>query len=191
MWFPLYSLLVTIDPRLFPSKTMWFPKSYDPLISPPPPPPQPIWKIVSVHLVKEMSAGDTNRERKSPWLSISQSAPVKKNISQAVDHDTQYKINSASYLVAVNLHYWRPSSISASKFSHVTKNCRWLWAQMKGNQFTRIWSVKAEFEKVRKSLPLFIEQIYNFNNFEVNSMKYYLRIPSNSNRLVPSASPAS
>ena len=153
-------------------------------------PPQPIWKIVSVHLVKEMSAGDTNRERKSPRLSISQS-PVKKNISQAVDHDTQYKINSASYLVAVNLHYWRPSSISASKFSHVTKNCRWLWAQMKGNQFTRIWSVKAEFEKVRKSLPLFIEQIYNFNNFEVNSTKYYLRIPSNSNRLVTSASPAS
>ena len=41
-------------------------------------PPQPIWKIVSVHLVKEMSAGDMKRERKSPSLSISQSAPVKK-----------------------------------------------------------------------------------------------------------------
>ena len=52
-------------------------------------PPQPIWKIVSVHLVKEMSAGDMNRERKSPSLSISLSAPVKKNISQVVDHDTQ------------------------------------------------------------------------------------------------------
>ena len=45
------------------------------------PPSQPIWHIVSVHLVKEMSAGDMNRERKSPSLSISQSAPVEKYLS--------------------------------------------------------------------------------------------------------------
>ena len=78
MWFPLYSLLVTIDLRSFPSKTMWFPKILRPTHLSSPPPPQPIWKIVSVLLVKEMSAGDMNRERKSPSLSISQSAPVKK-----------------------------------------------------------------------------------------------------------------
>ena len=66
---------VTTDLRWFPSKTMWFPKILRPTHFSPP---QPIWKIVSVHLVKEMSAGDMNRERKSPSLSISQSAPVKK-----------------------------------------------------------------------------------------------------------------
>jgi len=33
------------------------------------------------------------------------------------------------YLVAVNLHYSRPCTISASKIPHVTKNRNWFWTK--------------------------------------------------------------
>ena len=74
---PLFSVSDNWSP-LVPLENYVIPKNSTTHPSLLPPPPQPIWKIVSVHLVKEMSAGDMNRERKSPSLSISLSAHVKK-----------------------------------------------------------------------------------------------------------------
>ena len=42
------------------------------------------------------------------------------------------------HLCAVNLHNWRPSSISTSKISHVTENRDWLGVQTEGDKLTDI-----------------------------------------------------
>ena len=42
------------------------------------------------------------------------------------------------HLCAVNLHNWRPSSISTSKISHVTENGDWLGVQTEGDKLTDI-----------------------------------------------------
>ena len=46
------------------------------------------------------------------------------------------------YLVAVNLHDGRPSSISTSKISHVTENRNWFWVKVKRSQLTYPRSVE-------------------------------------------------
>ena len=48
-------------------------------------------------------------------------------------------INSM-HLISVNLHDWRPSSISTPKISHVTKNGQWFRVNKKGNHTTHTWS---------------------------------------------------
>ena len=48
-------------------------------------------------------------------------------------------INSM-HLISVNLHDWRPSSISTPKISHVTKNGQWFQVNNKGNHTTHTWS---------------------------------------------------
>ena len=37
------------------------------------------------------------------------------------------------HLISVNLHDWRPSSISTPKISHVAKNGQWFRVNKKGN----------------------------------------------------------
>ena len=48
--------------------------------------------------------------------------------------------NKNMHLSAVNLHDWRPSSISTPKISHVTENGQWLGVNKKGNHTTHIGS---------------------------------------------------
>ena len=51
------------------------------------------------------------------------------------------------HLSAVNLHDWRPSSISTPEISHVTKNGQWLGINKKGNHTTHIGSFKSMKKK--------------------------------------------
>ena len=48
--------------------------------------------------------------------------------------------NKSMHLSAVNLHDWRPSTISTPKISHVTENGQWLGVNKKGNHTTHIGS---------------------------------------------------
>ena len=48
------------------------------------------------------------------------------------------------HLSAVNLHDWRPSSISAPKISHVTENGQWLRVNKKGNHSAHIGSFESK-----------------------------------------------
>ena len=56
-------------------------------------------------------------------------------------------INKSMHLSAVNLHDWRPSSISTPKISHVTENGQWLGINKKGNHTTHIGSFKSMKKK--------------------------------------------
>ena len=51
------------------------------------------------------------------------------------------------HLSAVNLHDWRPSTISTPKISHVTENGQWLGVNKKGNHTTHIWSFESKWKK--------------------------------------------
>ena len=59
---------------------------------------------------------------------------------QRFERDRVYKGNelfyNSMYLSAVNLHDWRPSSISTPKISHVTKNGQRVGVNKKGNHTT-------------------------------------------------------
>ena len=48
--------------------------------------------------------------------------------------------NKIMHLSAVNLHDWRPSSVSTPKISHMTKNGQWLGVNNKGNHTTHTGS---------------------------------------------------
>ena len=52
--------------------------------------------------------------------------------------------NKIIHLSAVNLHDWRPSSISTAKISHVTENRQWLGVNKKGNHTTHIGSFESK-----------------------------------------------
>ena len=52
--------------------------------------------------------------------------------------------NESMDLSAVNLHDWRPSSISTPKISHVTENGQWLGVNKKGNHTTHIGSFESK-----------------------------------------------
>ena len=58
--------------------------------------------------------------------------------------------NEGMHLSAVNLHDWRPSSISTPKISHVTENGQWLGVNKKGNHTTHIGSFESKWEKKKK-----------------------------------------
>ena len=55
--------------------------------------------------------------------------------------------NESMDLSAVNLHDWRPSSISTPKISHVTENGQWLGVNKKGNHTTHIGSFESKGKK--------------------------------------------
>ena len=52
--------------------------------------------------------------------------------------------NKSMHLSAVNLHDWRPSTISTPKISHVTENGQWLGVNKKGNHTTHIGSFESK-----------------------------------------------
>ena len=52
--------------------------------------------------------------------------------------------NESMHLSAVNLHDWRPFSISTPKISHVTENGQWLGVNKKGNHTTHIGSFESK-----------------------------------------------
>ena len=58
--------------------------------------------------------------------------------------------NESMDLPAVNLHDWRPSSISTPKISHVTENGQWLGVNKKGNHTTHIGSFESKKKKKKK-----------------------------------------
>ena len=55
--------------------------------------------------------------------------------------------NKSMHLSAVNLHDWRPSTISTPKISHVTENGQWLGVNKKGNHTTHIGSFESKWKK--------------------------------------------
>ena len=55
------------------------------------------------------------------------------------------------HLSAVNLHDWRPSSISTPKISHVTENGQWLGVNKKGNHTTYTGSFESNGKKKRNT----------------------------------------
>ena len=58
--------------------------------------------------------------------------------------------NESMDLPAVNLHDWRPSSISTPKISHVTENGQWLGVNKKGNHTTHIGSFESKKKKKKE-----------------------------------------
>ena len=54
------------------------------------------------------------------------------------------------HLSAVNLHDWRPSTISTPKISHVTENGQWLGVNKKGNHTTHIGSFESKWKTKKK-----------------------------------------
>ena len=65
--------------------------------------------------------------------------------------------NESMDLSAVNLHDWRPSSISTPKISYVTENGQWLGVNKKGNHTTHIGLLnqnkkKKEIQQVMKTM---------------------------------------
>ena len=58
--------------------------------------------------------------------------------------------NESMHLSAVNLHDWRPFSISTPKISHVKENGQWLGVNKKGNHTTHIGSFKSKLKKKKK-----------------------------------------
>ena len=59
--------------------------------------------------------------------------------------------NESMHLSAVNLHDWRPSSISTPKISHVTENGQWLGVNKKGNHTTHTGSFESKGKKKRNT----------------------------------------
>ena len=73
---------------------------------------------------------------------------IANNFSRTLAAGRQIKVvrlmKVPQYLVAVNLHEGRPSSISTSKISHVTENRNWFPVKVKCNQLTYPRSVEHE-----------------------------------------------
>ena len=69
-------------------------------------------------------------------------------ISQLFERERVYirnkLFNKSIHLCAVNLHNWRPSSISAPKISHVAKNGQRLGVNKKGNHTTHTGSFESK-----------------------------------------------
>ena len=67
---------------------------------------------------------------------------------QSFERERVYKgnelFNENRHLSAVNLHDWRPSSISTPEISHVTENGQWLGVSKKGNHTTHIGSFESK-----------------------------------------------
>ena len=59
--------------------------------------------------------------------------------------------NKSMHLSAVNLHDWRPSTISTPKISHVTENGQWLGVNKKGNHTTHIGSFESKLKKKKRN----------------------------------------
>ena len=59
-------------------------------------------------------------------------------LKMSCSHFIRKKTPNEAYLAAVNLHYRRPSSISASKIPHLTENYDWFRVKAQCNQLTGV-----------------------------------------------------
>ena len=106
-----------------------------------------------------------NFRRQGPWEEcwrvterFSRSIDASENVLLSLRHSQENPAKNIplyeAYLVPVSLHYRRPSSISASRISHLTEYCDWSRVKAYCNQLTGVWPVWHEKKSMRDHFSL-------------------------------------